>query len=68
MKKHEEVTARLFVEQLKRMNDAQFLSYMATITDTDHENPIISYMAKRLDAIAMIIEAGEVKDEWKSWR
>lgn len=61
MKEHEKATARLIVEQLRSMSDSQFLGYVATLTDSDADNPMTAYMAKRLDLIAVTLAADEAR-------
>lgn len=53
------MTAKLLVKQLELMTDAQFVAYVAMM-GADSDNPLSDYIARRLDRVALILEAQEV--------
>lgn len=52
------MTAKLLVKQLELMTDSQFVAYVAMI-GADSDNPFNDYIARRLDRVALILEAQE---------
>ena len=59
MKESERMTAKLLINQLELMTDSQFVAYVAMI-GADSDNPLNDYIARRLDRVALILEAQDV--------
>lgn len=58
MRESERMTAKLLVKQLELMSDSQFVAYVAMI-GADSDNHLNDYIARRLDRVALILEAQE---------
>lgn len=61
MKESDRMTAKLLVNQLELMSDSQFVAYVAMIC-ADSDNPLNDYIARRLDRVALILEAQDVAE------